>query len=799
MRKNIFVLCFFSTFYNASAIEVINFKGDKSILVGTFEFLVDKEGGLNFSDVKRSDSFAPFNSKKKRQLERLNLKEAKRVWLKFKIFNNSNSNKLCIHGSGEKKLIGFLMFPSEKSAGFLSKSTWNSSKLSTELSLEGTSMKLFSSFALVTVPMDQESEIYACLDLNGGTINEFHIGNLNNLILERDNYKKLKLMSYFLYFLFFLLTIFTLFFFPDPYLLNLSVAVLCYFLWYVQNEYKLISNLLYLRLSKSIVTIILVSFHLRFMRGAVKKEKFSKSFNIVTYLVNILCVFLELGSMITDSKRLQELINILLYFDSLLYLVAIWVILKEIDKNSYFFKCLLAIYIYFFIVLFVKVIFKAFGIAYTAYIPLASITQSGLDLYSIFKDSSIMLIILANKLYKLRGEYAISTNAESFIEALRESGNLKKIFSYMLNNMKSHFKYDEAFLILKNEDFKELKYSSLGAGSLDEKFLKIAESTMDEKDIYICKDSESEFSFGKDKNIGTFLITRMSFMDVNYGYTVFTSQRKGDFEEGGLGFVKDYAQKGAMIIEHFSKAETIHKNKAELKAAEVIRNFQKASSHEISIPLFAQKDQLNNVQKSMDAANIKDDRLRELINDVAEANKFALEQVEESLAMVGAEDVKEFDMDYIRAQMEPLRKLCSFSDISLEVISGIPEKAKMYGPPKSIKNLINLFLKNSIESFERLEVDRESKTISLFLFKEGRKLDVRVTDNGKGINEKIMTAIFSEEANLSLSIEEKRILQSFRLANAILKSFGSGFHIESTENDFMNVSFCIELAEKLEK
>ena len=753
--------------------SVITFDGTKKTIMNFSKIFYEKPGNeLTLKEIKdlkeeewKEGEFAVFSQSK-----------SEYCWIKIRVNNKGAFKECLIAGWPSSIFAGSIFYPLNKK--------WISSDISNEVVFYEGKLKFHGSVAMLSLPIGEETEVYLRLKQKGKALESIILVSVGEGIAEDSRVKRIEVLSNIFYIFILIIIIFMYVMFRDVYFLNFFMFIFFALLDFFQESIVFTSQK-QLVLYKALTSSIMVTFHLRFMRDIVKSVTRSRGFNLLTYFINFGYVFSVCMVFVVGLPFFKYSANFFLFLDSSLYRVTLVILSIFSRRYDKFFSLLLVAFMLSSSLTTLALLSMMLKVPYFLFSPPMD------HFLGVAEDFVAMMILLMNRFYVLRGEYAVLANAENFMIALRESGNLRKIFEYMLNNMKRHFNYDRSYLFIEGKEGMEVGASVPKSLDCPALLLDIVKTGNFEEDVYLCKDAIKEFAFKPEWKMATFIVVKMSFMENVYGYTVFTSEVKEGLEGDGMGFVKDYAQKGAMVIEHFNKAEIIHNNKAALKVAEDIRDFQKGVSHEISIPLFAQRDQISSMKRVCQEENIKSAKMDELFDDVLEANKFALDQVEESLSLVGAEDSTEFKISYLKSQMAPLRKLCAFSDIDFEIVSGMTDQATFFGPAKSIKNLVNIFLKNSVESFERLDTPKDNQKITVFMFKDGEDLDVRITENGKGLKKDLLDSLFGSNDYEPTSREDKRILQSFRLADSIVNRMNGTLSVDSLENEFTNISFKI--------
>ena len=390
-----------------------------------------------------------------------------------------------------------------------------------------------------------------------------------------------------------------------------------------------------------------------------------------------------------------------------------------------------------------------------------------------------------------RVESAIDKNSERFVFALGTSERKDEIFSKALLSLKSYIYYDRAYFILNDIGMVLLtSIPSLQDKEEDIFNFIIANKEEIEKNYFSMFNKSGMSKFFKNANSS--LIIPISIQDNMLGYVILISKENEFYEGIELDLVKDFASKAAFVIEHFKNVQALNEKE---KAIEIYQNmglFHKNSVHEIKIPLFSLSDSLTQL-KNIYGSYYKNERedIVQYLDSIEESLESSMDQIEESLSMVGEEESVVFDVSYIKDNMSSLRKLCHFLDIRLEEDYLLPLDTELFGPKKSIKNVVNMIFKNAIEALEKTKLNRK-KIIKMDFIIEDGKLLITIIDNGYGMSEEAKRNLFK------LYTEGKMLSsgQGLMICKAIINKLGGDININSSPNLFTKVSFSFDIVYK---
>tara|TARA_B100000965_G_scaffold208957_1_gene174591 strand:- start:5129 stop:7396 length:2268 start_codon:yes stop_codon:yes gene_type:complete len=411
--------------------------------------------------------------------------------------------------------------------------------------------------------------------------------------------------------------------------------------------------------------------------------------------------------------------------------------------------------------------------------------------YDIASDVLIVFALILDRMHVARVESAIDKNSERFVFALGTSERKDEIFSKALLSLKSYIYYDRAYFILNDIGMVLLtSIPSLQDKEEDIFNFIIANKEEIEKNYFSMFNKSGMSKFFKNANSS--LIIPISIQDNMLGYVILISKENEFYEGIELDLVKDFASKAAFVIEHFKNVQALNEKE---KAIEIYQNmglFHKNSVHEIKIPLFSLSDSLTQL-KNIYGSYYKNERedIVQYLDSIEESLESSMDQIEESLSMVGEEESVVFDVSYIKDNMSSLRKLCHFLDIRLEEDYLLPLDTELFGPKKSIKNVVNMIFKNAIEALEKTKLNRK-KIIKMDFIIEDGKLLITIIDNGYGMSEEAKRNLFK------LYTEGKMLSsgQGLMICKAIINKLGGDININSSPNLFTKVSFSFDIVYK---
>lgn len=533
------------------------------------------------------------------------------------------------------------------------------------------------------------------------------------------------------------------------------------------------------------VSIFFILFILEFLKDRIKADGFQKiSWYVMGSIVtlNVIDFVLPLlGISIFQKMALSYIAFMILLFYYFFFNVVL-TSFKYTYNFLFFFACLLGIMS----TVLTVIIENLFGVY------VISVSPNYMNLYDGFSDLILFIVLMVDRLRILRIEQAVDKHSTNFVLALKSSGKVGDIFSKLLWELKSYIRYNRAHIVVKagstSTNFKLLAsaphHSDKESGIIDavEKSLKLNVKSMNIIDNKIdIKKATSIFVMPLSIEGG----------EVN-GAVIFINELDITYNLNEMDFIKDFSRKAAMMIEHFSKAKVINDRNKAVEIAENMKLFHKTSTHEIKIPLLSLNDAINYfkilyTKKYRD----QDKSIMTYVEQMKEAVNSSLEQIEESLAIVGEEPKTEFTLQYLIDELSSLKKLCGFLDIKLEENYNFPEDVKLFGSKKAVKNVINMILKNGIEALEHytLPKGKKDKRVNIIFYKKNNKLGVNIRDNGPGIKEEYVDKVFN------LFTEGKMVSsgQGLMLCKSSIERMGGKISVSTVKGAYTEIDFTFNI------
>lgn len=488
-------------------------------------------------------------------------------------------------------------------------------------------------------------------------------------------------------------------------------------------------------------------------------------------------------------KHFFPIFNVFQLISFLMLLIVYFVFCVILFKIKYRYA-LLFIIVY---VLGIMSFFVSFVVEQVLGIYAGNIPPYYFSMYDVASDLLIVMVLIIDRMHVMRVEKAIDKNSERFVFALGTSDSEAELFSKSLLSLRSYIEYDRSYFVVEDMGLRIL--ASVPKREDDDKSIKsFIKDNIEEinKNYFTYFNSKSVTKYFK--NASSSVVIPIIIEDEHLGYAVLISRFDEFYSNVELGLIKDFANKAALVVEHFRKMKIINEKEKAIEIYENMGLFHKNSTHEIKIPLFSLSDSLREVKRIYEKEHNNERKdILQFIESMEESVEASMEQIEESLSMVGEEQKLEFDVEYIKNSMNSLRKLCTFLEIDLEEDFLLPLDTKLFGPQKSIKNVVNMIFKNAIEALEKSK--KKKKVIKITFIVQRGKLCISIMDNGYGIDEKVKRKLFK------LYTEGKMLSsgQGLMICKSIINRLGGDIEINSSPNLFTKVDFSFDVLVKEEK
>lgn len=402
--------------------------------------------------------------------------------------------------------------------------------------------------------------------------------------------------------------------------------------------------------------------------------------------------------------------------------------------------------------------------------------------------SSVAPFLLYSAIHSLREE-KVSSNAEDFVRSFENNQDLKGVLKSFLSSSSVNISYDVACFLIRKSELKNNGDLPNGFFDLDQIRDRV-DSFLENGEGYMVSNNnisvENYHQFLKDGDFNSSILCRLSFNNSDSGFVLFLSRKYGVYDVSLSGFIKDFAQKSSIAIQHFRQLEEIANSKSKLEAEKAIKVYQQTITHDIKSPLLAVRIGANSIRDLYRHKWGIDKKMEEYITLLEFASKEAMEEVEESMS-VSDERVQSFSLQYINDSLGEVAKVCEYENIEFIVESEFPADLTIYGPKKTIRNMVRSIAKNCVEAFEG--VDKDNRKIELIYKKRDGKMEIEFHDNGKGIKEEHMEKIFG---HFSYG-KEYGSGHGLTLVREVVKRLGGYIDVKSEESKGTVVAVVVDI------
>lgn len=342
----------------------------------------------------------------------------------------------------------------------------------------------------------------------------------------------------------------------------------------------------------------------------------------------------------------------------------------------------------------------------------------------------ILVIVYKMKISKERSlEIAMLKNSDVAFNALRDESNLRDVISKFIFESRKYMNFESAHIFLKEEGALHFYTSIPSMASVASSRILQFLSNIDNDRTYLSDNlkAEGNLDLGLSKYYSSILSLPLDIDNKFIGNIVFVSSEYYAFSNNAVVLGRELALKSSIIIKNYRQMELIKMYDKKAQFEEIIKMFQRNTTHDIKAPLRGIKTALNVIKRKY----VEDSVLIPYLDHMEVAVDSAMEQVRESISMM-AEVSEDFDIEYLSEELLDLKKLAELENVIID--EKINVSRRLNGPKKSIRNMLRSIVKNSIEALD--VVEREHKQIDIrYFLDEKNRLTITVRDNGIGIKE----------------------------------------------------------------
>lgn len=781
--------------------SLMNFRGGHLRLKGkALKMFLDKDSSMNFKDILKDNSLFKVLEDGKV----FDFKEQSTYWFKISFVNSSSANKLLV----VTDFFRYNDFPTEIELFLqLENGKIEKSVLSNQYSISG--VKIISDNLCGIVPTRPQKEVVFYLKVScsksssTGKRNRrgykpyIYISESSAKIIEDYRYKLYKFFFRFVMVIGHIWAILTFFFtFRFYYLYFAIYSLINSFYMQAQISYYFIadflpfSNFIFMRALNFLQLFFFLALIKNFLERNFSKVAFSlftKFLVVILFLVNIA---LTLNLNYSKDYPFIEFSPLSYFILMILYLQFCHFLTKMKHHSAYIFTaaCYIAVLVYC-LTDFSENIFK-FDANFVSF--------KMTEVYDILTDLLILLALAVDRFYISNMEKLIDKNADNFVYALGSSGDSKEVFENIVLNLKKHFNYDQIYLFSLEGGIHDILFSNISKKNYEKVKSDISDMINEvigkftKEDIIFIKSTKGDLNVNYDT-----IVIPLKVRQENLGYFFLRGTFSRVYNVMQKSLIKNFSNKMALILEHFNKAKALNDR---IQLAEIYENiglFHKTSTHEIKIPLLSLRNSLKRLKHlhgySGDIDKLKDVKNMEIsqhLETIEESLSSSIEQINNSLSMVGAEDSDVFDYKYLKDGLESLRKLCEFLGIEFEEDYLMDEEIKLYGPKNAIKNVVIMVVKNGIEALEK-STDK-TKKLSFVLSIVDNRIQFKVVDNAGNLSEEARKNVFKRYTEGKMAGSG----QGLMLCRSIVERLGGRILIAFEENIFTKVEFTMDILYK---
>jgi signal transduction histidine kinase len=316
---------------------------------------------------------------------------------------------------------------------------------------------------------------------------------------------------------------------------------------------------------------------------------------------------------------------------------------------------------------------------------------------------------------------------------LKDSFVFEEAMTKMLTYINNIIYFNIAFIFLEDIESKELSFYF----SSNKKYNSLTNSLLnflnDNKGIACINKKVKSSIYDFAKVFDSISIFPVNYFDLKIGYITFLNFY--DFAEESIEIIEEISEKISFIVSHFRQIDKINIYAKHAAFDDTIRLFQRTAAHDIKGPLRGIQSALNLIKEKY----YKDDNLMLFVERIGEAAESAMEQSIESISMI-SEMPEKFEISYLTDELKDLKRLAEMEKI--DIVERINISEILYGPKKSIRNMVRSVVKNAIEALEVLDKEGRCVEIDYFRDPKDKKFTMIVRDNGIGIIEEHKSKVF---------------------------------------------------------
>ncbi|MGC6415139.1 MAG: sensor histidine kinase [Bacteroidia bacterium] len=384
------------------------------------------------------------------------------------------------------------------------------------------------------------------------------------------------------------------------------------------------------------------------------------------------------------------------------------------------------------------------------------------------------------------GELIMSTNPRIFKEKFKSS----LMNPYVFNK----FKNNESSIILTNENISDLSYLSA--------YTVIADNNLDVRGfLNIPYYSNRQDLF---RDVSSFLVTVINVFAVLFAITLLLThilarritsplilirEKLSQMQLGEKNQELEWSRMdevGLLVKEYNNMVHQLSESLNRLSEAErqgAWREMAKQVAHEIKNPLTPMRLSLQHLQFAMSRGdeNIKEkmkNTIDLLIRQIDSLSSMAEEF--SSFAKMPEPKLQEVDLNLIVSEAVQLIQTETGQEFECEVLEGQPI---ISADPHQLGRIFTNLLKNAIQAIPEKRIPKISVKISLL---SNQNIQVKVEDNGKGIEGNLHSKIFSP----NFSTKTSGMGLGLAITKKIIEQFGGTIHFETQMN--IGTTFFVE-------